>query len=117
MEKKKTKAIINYIFNDLSYINQELLLDWEVRNAMDQPQHYKKYVVEIVVCKILNELGQLVKLGMLRLTKMGRHKSEINRYNIRPIIEDNVSRRSHIITYHNRIYWDFKEKFPETLNN
>jgi hypothetical protein len=111
MENKKTKATLKDIFNDLPYINRELLRDWEVRNVMYQPYHYKKNVVRIVECYILNEEGQLVKLGMLRLTKMGRHKSEINRDNIRPIIEDNVSRSSHIMNENNRIYWDLKETF------
>lgn len=112
-KKKKTRPTLKDIFNDLPYANRELLRDWEVRNVMYQPHHYKKNVVGIVERNIFNEEGQLVKLGMLRLTKMGRHKSEINRDNITPFIEDNVSRSAHIMTDDNRIYWDLKDTFQK----
>ncbi|MEN9440635.1 MAG: hypothetical protein RLZ33_711 [Bacteroidota bacterium] len=111
--KKKARPTLKAIFNDLPYISRELLRDWEVRNIMYQPLHYKKNVVGIVERNIFDSNGKLLKLGRLRLTKMGRHKGDLTRVNVQPFIEENVSRSSHIMTDDNRIYRKLPEIFQQ----
>ena len=109
----KTPQILKDIFYSLPYVNRELLRDWDVRNLMYQPFHYKKNIVGIVERNVYDVEGKLIKLGKLRLIKMGRHKTDLKRKSVSPFIEKNVSRSSHIMTDDNRIYWHLNQTFQK----
>lgn len=84
-----------------------------------QPIHYRKNIFGMVERDIVSfELGPsgkykkvIHKYGRLVLRKVGRHRGEICKANLFPILKDHVSKTAHLMTDEHKAYFNMKTYF------
>lgn len=84
-----------------------------------QPIHYRKNIFGMVERDIVSfELGPngkykkvVHKYGRLVLRKVGRHRGEICKANLFPILKDHVSKTAHLMTDEHKSYYNMKAYF------
>lgn len=123
-EKGKKMPIYKDRFKDMmnseKYLGGEQYYETKLQRMLHiQPIHYRKNIFGMVERDIVSfELGPngkykkvIHKYGKLILRKVGRHRGEICKANLFPILKKHVSRTAHLMTDEHKAYYNMKAYF------